>query len=49
MDDVIAETKFNGSFAEFLQFLRTDPKFYFNDPESLLMAYRDIAKRKIRS
>lgn len=45
MDEVIARTGFDGSFAEFAEFLRTDPQFYFEDAESLLSAYRDIAKR----
>ena len=45
MEDVIAETGFEGSFEEFIDFLRTDPQFYFTDPEALLKTYRDIAKR----
>jgi uncharacterized protein (DUF885 family) len=45
MEKVIAETGFKGSFAEFIEFLRTDPQFYFDDAQSLLMTYRDIAKR----
>jgi uncharacterized protein (DUF885 family) len=45
MEEVIAQTGFKGSFAEFTQFLRTDPQFYYTDAESLLRGYRDIAKR----
>ncbi len=45
MDGVIDEIGFDGSFKEFCEFLRTDPQFYFDDAESLLAAYRDIAKR----
>ena len=45
MDRVMAAVKFKGTFDEFLVFLRTDPQFYFTDAESLLRAYRDIAKR----
>ena len=45
MDAVIVETGFMGSCAEFSQYLRTDPKFFFDDKESLLRAYRDLAKR----
>jgi uncharacterized protein (DUF885 family) len=45
MDKVIAETGFKGSFEKFGTYLRTDPKFYFTDADSLLRAYRDIAKR----
>lgn len=36
---------FNGSFAEFLAFLRTDPQFYAKTPEELLMRAAWIAKR----
>ncbi len=45
MDEVIASTGFKGSFAEFMVFLRTDPRFFFKKPEEKLAAYRDIAKR----
>ncbi|HEY7841836.1 MAG TPA: DUF885 domain-containing protein, partial [Gammaproteobacteria bacterium] len=45
MDKVIADSGFKGSFAEFLTFLRTDPRFYYTKPEDLLIGYRDIAKR----
>ena len=45
MDDVIASTGFKGTFPEFLEFIRTDPRFFFKTPEARLTAYRDIAKR----
>jgi uncharacterized protein (DUF885 family) len=45
MDKTIAATGFQGSFAEFLQFLRTDPRFYYSRPEDLVTGYRDICKR----
>jgi uncharacterized protein (DUF885 family) len=45
MDSVIAASGFRGSFADFVQFLRTDPRFYFTTPEDLLRASRDVAKR----
>ncbi|HEX6201010.1 MAG TPA: DUF885 domain-containing protein [Thermoanaerobaculia bacterium] len=45
MDAVIEEAGFEGSFEEFLEFLRTDERFYFDTPEELLAAYRDISKR----
>jgi uncharacterized protein (DUF885 family) len=45
MDSVIVQTGFKGSFADFIQFLRTDPRFFFTDTASLLREYRDIAKR----
>jgi prolyl oligopeptidase len=36
---------FKGSFEEFLHFLRTDPQFYYQDPQELLEAYRALSKR----
>ncbi len=45
MDEVIASTGFKATFPEFLEFIRTDPRFFFKTPEARLMAYRDIAKR----
>jgi uncharacterized protein (DUF885 family) len=45
MDAVIVESGFTGNFVEFCDMLRTDPGFYFTDKESLLAAYRDVAKR----
>ena len=36
MDSIIASVDFQGSFADFLQFLRTDPQFYATTPEALL-------------
>ena len=45
MDKVIASTGFEGSFEEFLVFLRTDPQFFYDKPEDLVAGYRDVAKR----
>jgi uncharacterized protein (DUF885 family) len=45
MDDVIRSTGFQGSFADFLHFLRTDPRFYAKTPEELLEKASRIAKR----
>jgi uncharacterized protein (DUF885 family) len=45
MDKVIASTKFQGSFHEFTEFLRTDPRFYYDKPDELVNGYRIIAKR----
>jgi uncharacterized protein (DUF885 family) len=45
MDEVIASTDFKGSFADFLKFINSDPRFTFKTPEARLAAYRDIAKR----
>lgn len=45
MDALIAATGFRGSFAEFSELLRTDPRFFYDRPEDLVAGYRDIAKR----
>ncbi len=45
MDTVIARTGFSGSFAEFLAFLRSDPRFYARTPEQLIERASFIAKR----
>ncbi len=36
MEQVIAGIGFSGTFADFLEFLRTDPRFYARTPEELL-------------
>jgi uncharacterized protein (DUF885 family) len=45
MAKVMTTAGFKGSYEEFKEFLRTDSRFYFRDAESMLTAYRDIAKR----
>lgn len=45
MEKIIKEVGFEGSFAEFLKFLRTDEQFYAKTPKELLMRARDMAKR----
>lgn len=45
MEAVVREVKFEGSFAEFLTFLRTDPRFYVETPEALLKEAALISKR----
>jgi prolyl oligopeptidase len=45
MDKVIAEVAFDGSFLDFLVFLRTDPQFYFDNPKDLHEAYLATCKR----
>ncbi|RUO78494.1 DUF885 domain-containing protein [Pseudidiomarina taiwanensis] len=45
MDEVIETTGFDGSFAEFLEFLRTDPQFYAETAEELLKEASYIAKK----
>ena len=45
MEKVIGETGFTGSFAEFLEFLRTDPQFYASTPRELLAEASYFSKR----
>ena len=45
MQDVIKQTGFQGDLPAFLQFLRTDPRFYAKTPEELLMRAAFIAKK----
>jgi len=45
MEAIIAKTGFQGTFPEFLTFLRTDKRFYFDTAAGLLAGYRDVSKR----
>lgn len=45
MAKVISGTGFNGSFAEFIQFLRTDKQFYVTTPEQLLKEAAYLSKK----
>ena len=45
MDALIAGLKFDGDFAAFTEFLRTDPQFYANSAEELLKEAAYTAKR----
>ncbi len=45
MEDVIEEVEWDGDFRSFLDFLRTDPQFYYETGEELLAAYRSMAKK----
>ncbi len=45
MENIIAQLNFEGSFADFLHFLRTDPQFYAKSADELLKQARDISKR----
>lgn len=44
MDQIIHQLDFQGSFADFLAFLRSDPRFYASTPEELLKEAAWIAK-----
>ncbi len=45
MQAVIAAVGFDGSFQEFLTYLRTDPQFYYDNPDDLYEAYLATSKR----
>ena len=45
MQTVITKSGYQGSFADFLQFLRTDPKFYVTDPQQYIKEASFIALR----
>ena len=45
MFKIIEDLNFQGNFSDFLNYLRTDSKFYADSPEELLMIARDMAKR----
>ncbi|MYA67175.1 MAG: DUF885 domain-containing protein [Gammaproteobacteria bacterium] len=45
MENIITQLEFDGSFADFIEFLRTDPQFYVEEPEQLLKEASWIAKK----
>lgn len=45
MEQVIKDTGFSGTFAEFVQFLRTDPQFYVKTPDQLLKEAAFLSKK----
>lgn len=45
MEAIIEEVNFQGSFDEFLQFLRTDSRFYVEEPEDLMEKAAHMAKK----
>ncbi len=45
METTIRETGFKGNFAEFIEFLRTDPQFYARTPKELLSIASYYAKK----
>jgi uncharacterized protein (DUF885 family) len=45
MQEIIDGLDFKGSFKDFLVFLRTDPQFYYSDPQELYESYLATAKR----
>ena len=45
MEEVIRETGFDGDFEDFVDFLRTDDRFYVDEPEELLLRTAYVLKR----
>jgi uncharacterized protein (DUF885 family) len=45
MDQVIVSTDFKGSFRDFTEFLRTDPRFFYDKADDLVNGYRIITKK----
>lgn len=45
MLDVAAKLGYEDRYDQFLEHIKTDPQFYFTDPQDLMVSYRDIAKR----
>ena len=45
MNEIIEAVEFQGSFQDFLSFLRTDPQFYYDTPDALYEAYLATSKR----
>ncbi len=45
METIRQQVRFEGSFQEFLTFLRTDKQFYYDNANDLLEAYRECCRR----
>ncbi len=45
MESIVKQVGFQGTFPQFLEFLRTDPQFYFKDANELLAAYLILCKK----
>ena len=45
MEQVMAQSGFKGSFADFIQFLRSDPQFYAKTPDELMRYAAFLAKK----
>jgi uncharacterized protein (DUF885 family) len=43
MQKVMDEVGFDGDLREFFEFVNTDPRFFFDEPEQLIQGYRDMA------
>lgn len=45
MEQIVKEVEFDGTFNEFLHYLRTDPQFYFDNPNDLFREVEAVCKR----
>jgi prolyl oligopeptidase len=45
MEKIVKQVKFEGTFAEFLEYLRTDPMFYCDNPQQLMNEYQAVCER----
>ena len=45
MEAIVRKTGFEGSFRQFIEFLRSDPRFYVDTPQALLQATAYVLKR----
>ncbi len=45
MEKIMREVEFAGSFREFLEYLRTDPRFYYQNENDLFQAVQAVCKR----
>jgi uncharacterized protein (DUF885 family) len=45
MEQVFKQVGFKGSYKDFVRYLRTNPRFYYRNPQDLIEAYRAAAKR----
>jgi uncharacterized protein (DUF885 family) len=45
MQKIVSQVGFKGSLADFMQYLRTDPRFRYTDPKQLMQAYLAMSKR----
>jgi uncharacterized protein (DUF885 family) len=45
MEKIVKQVKFAGTFDEFLEHMRSDPKFYCDDQQQLMNEYQAVCKR----
>ncbi|MEO1997703.1 MAG: DUF885 domain-containing protein [Planctomycetaceae bacterium] len=45
MEEIIREIAYDGDFSQFLEFLRTDKQFYFNNANDLIAAYQQFCRK----